>query len=192
MSQLSSLELNQQTIAKVSKFVGASIIGAAILTLAARTQVPFWPVPMTLQLLAVMGFAVYLGPRLATSTFATYLLAGLAGMPVFAGTPEKGIGFAYMAGPTGGFLVGLLIASAVTGYLAQDKKLLGKIAAMLIGLIPIYVLGLLWLANFVPADKVFVYGCTPFIAGDLFKIAIIAAGSFVLANPITKLKQLLS
>src|SRR5687768_12723037 len=84
----------------------ALVLAAAVLaiTASAKVQVPFWPVPMTLHTLSVMAIAVAAGPRFATAAFAAYLGAGALGFPVFSGTPERGIGLPYMAGPTGGYL----------------------------------------------------------------------------------------
>jgi len=151
--------------------------GAVLMTLAAKTQIPFWPVPMTLHTLAVMAFAVLLGPRLAVAIFAAYLLAGAAGLPVFSGTPERGIGLAYMAGPTGGYLAGYLLASWLVGVLAQGRGVLVRLGAMLAGLAVIYGLGLAWLAFYVPADKLLAAGFWPFLPGDLVKVALVALAS---------------
>lgn len=148
--------------------------GIAILTLSARVQVPFWPVPMTLQVAAVMTLAALYGMRLGTATLAGYLAVGALGLPVFAGTPEKGIGLAYMLGATGGYLVGFLIASALVGFAADRLHRLALWPAMLLGLAVIYALGLGWLAQFVPADKLLAYGMTPFVAGDLVKVTLAA------------------
>jgi len=153
------------------------IAGVAVMTLAAKTQVPFWPVPVTLHTLAMMAFAVALGPRMATAIFAAYLAAGAAGLPVFAGTPERGIGLAYMLGPTGGYLLGYLVACPLVGTLARHRGTLGRLGAMLLGLVPIYGLGMAWLTNFVPAPEVVAAGFAPFILGDLAKIGLVAAGA---------------
>jgi biotin transport system substrate-specific component len=164
-----------------------ALAGAAVMALAAKTQVPFWPVPMTLHTLAVMGFAVLLGPRIATTIFLTYLSAGAAGLPVFSGSPERGIGLTYLAGPTGGYLAGYLIACWLVGHLARGRRSLGRLAAMLLCLVPIYGLGLAWLAIFVPADRLLALGAAPFILGDLVKIGIVAAGSLLLSTPFARL-----
>ncbi|HEY4251114.1 MAG TPA: biotin transporter BioY [Roseomonas sp.] len=156
------------------------LAGAALMTLAAKTQLPFWPVPMTLHTLAVMGFAVLLGPRLAAGIVLTYLAAGAAGLPVFSGSPERGIGLAYMAGPTGGYLLGYLIAAWLVGSLAQGRRMAGRIGAMLAGLLPIYGVGLAWLAVFLPADRLLPLGVAPFLLGDLIKIGVVAAGAALL------------
>ena len=140
--------------------------GIAILTLSARVQVPFWPVPMTLQVAAVMALAALYGMRLGTATLAGYLAVGALGLPVFAGTPEKGLGLAYMLGGTGGYLVGFLVASALVGFAADRLHRLALWPAML--------LGLAWLAQFVPADKLLAYGMMPFVAGDLVKVTLAA------------------
>src|SRR5690606_3267260 len=97
------------------------LAGVGLITLGAKTSLPFWPVPMTLHTLAVMAIAVTAGPRLASATFVAYLLAGAAGLPVFSGSPERGVGLAYMMGPTGGYLLGYLAASWLTGQLATGR-----------------------------------------------------------------------
>jgi len=160
--------------------------GAAVMTLSARIQIPFWPVPMTLHTLAVMGFAVAFGPRLAVSIFLTYLAAGAAGLPVFAGSPERGIGFAYMAGPTGGYLAGYLGASWLVGKLSLGRGALGRIGAMLAGLVPIYGGGIAWLAIFVPFEQLFSLGIAPFLLGDLLKIGVVATGSALFSMSLTR------
>lgn len=153
------------------------LAGVAILTASAKITVPFWPVPMTLQTMAIMAIALATGPRVACATVLGYLAAGAVGLPVFAGTPERGIGLAYMVGPTGGYLLGYLIASWLVGALAQGRGTLARFGIMMAGMIPVYVLGLAWLAAFVPLEKVAEYGFTPFILGDTIKIALVALGS---------------
>lgn len=162
--------------------------GAALMTLAAKVQIPFWPVPMTLHTLAVMLFAVTLGPRLALSIVITYLAAGAAGLPVFSGTPERGIGLAYMAGPTGGYLAGYLVATWLVATLAAGRGIVGRLFAMLAGLVPIYTLGLAWLAVYVPADKLIALGLAPFILGDLVKVALVAAGCTAVPATLARFK----
>ncbi|WP_370677133.1 biotin transporter BioY [Pleomorphomonas sp. PLEO] len=162
--------------------------GTALMTLAAKVQIPFWPVPMTLHTLAVMLFAVTLGPRLALSIFVAYLAAGAAGLPVFSGSPERGIGLAYMAGPTGGYLAGYLVATGLVGTLAAGRGIVGRLLAMLAGLVPIYALGLAWLALYVPADKLIALGLAPFILGDIVKVALVAAGCTAVPATLARFK----
>lgn len=156
------------------------IAGTALMTLAAKIQIPFWPVPMTLHTMAVMGFAVAFGPRIAVSIFLAYLAAGAAGLPVFSGSPERGIGLAYLAGPTGGYLLGYLIASWLVGALATGKGTLGRFGAMLAGMVPVYAIGAAWLAVYVPAGQLLALGVLSFLPGDLVKIGVVAAAGAVL------------
>lgn len=148
--------------------------GVALLTLSAKVQVPFWPVPMTLQVAAVMAIAAAYGMRLGVATLMGYLAAGAMGLPVFAGTPEKGLGLAYMLGGTGGYLAGFVLAAALVGAAAERLPKIALWPAMLGGLAVIYALGLAWLAQFVPQDALLAYGFTPFILGDLVKITLAA------------------
>jgi len=157
----------------------AVIAGSMLLTLSARAAIPFFPVPMTLQTLVVLALGMALGPRLGAAAVITYLAQGAIGLPVFAGTPEKGIGLAYMLGTTGGYLVGFVLAALATGVLAErqwDRSVLTTIAAMVIGNVIIYACGLAWLGTIVGWDKpVLAWGMTPFLLGDLAKVLIAAA-----------------
>lgn len=152
--------------------IGLTLAAAALIALGAKVQVPFWPVPMTLQTLAVLVIAAGLGPRLGLAAMGTYMAAGLAGLPVFAGSPERGLGLAYLAGPTTGFLIGMALSMIVTGALAQGRGLGMRAVAMLAGTVAIYVPGLIWLSAFVPADRLLAVGVAPFILGDMVKIAL--------------------
>lgn len=147
---------------------------AALITLGAKIQVPFWPVPMTMHTLAVLSIAILAGPRLAAGATATYLAAGAAGLPVFSGSPARGIGLAYMVGPTGGYLLGYLLAAALTGWLAIGGGTMRRILAMLTGMGVIYALGAAWLCRFVPGTDVWAVGILPFLMGDLLKIGLAA------------------
>jgi len=160
--------------AKLFRHVVAVLLGVALITASAKTQIPFFPVPMTLHTLAVALIAVAYGPRLAVATFVAYLVAGAAGWPVFSGTPERGIGVAYMVGPTGGYLLGYLVASDLIGRVAEGRGLVGRVVAVLVGLTAIYGGGVAWLAAFVPPSRLFELGVAPFILGDLLKVSVAA------------------
>ncbi len=157
----------------------AIIAGSMLLTLSAKASIPFFPVPMTLQTLVVLALGMVLGPRLGAAAVIAYLAQGAMGLPVFAGTPEKGIGLTYMLGTTGGYLLGFVFAAFATGYLAErqwDRSVLTTIAAMVIGNAIIYLFGLAWLGSLVGWDKpVLAWGMTPFLLGDLAKVLIAAA-----------------
>jgi biotin transport system substrate-specific component len=158
----------------------ATVVAASLLlTLSAKIEVPFYPVPLSLQTFAVLGLGFVLGPRLAGSAVLLYLVEGAAGLPVFAGTPEKGIGLAYLMGPTGGYLVGFLFAAVICGLLAEKgwgRNIVSTLAGMVIGNIVIYALGLFWLGTLLGWDKpILDWGLYPFLAGDALKIALATA-----------------
>src|SRR5438105_6246866 len=100
---------------------GAMLVatGVLLLTLSAKIQIPLWPVPMTMQTYVILVIAMAYGTRLGVATVMAYLIAGAIGLPVFAGTPEKGAGVPYMLGPTGGYLLGFLVSSFLMGELAR-------------------------------------------------------------------------
>ena len=147
------------------------LVGSLLLTLSAKIQVPFWPVPMTMQTFAIMVLAAAFGARLGLATTLFYLAQGAAGLPVFAGTPEKGIGLAYMMGPTGGYLVGFAIAAYVIGW---DRSILRLGTAMLAGHVLVFVPGYIWLAYLIGPDKAWTFGVMPFLAASVFKTALAA------------------
>ena len=127
--------------------------GTLVLAVSAKVQVPFYPVPMTLQTLAVLALGAAFGARLAAATVALYLGEGLVGLPVFAGALA---GPAYMAGPTGGYLAGFLVAAALVGWLAErgwDRAWPPPLAAMTLGHAVIFACGFAWLALALGADK---------------------------------------
>lgn len=158
--------------------VTLAILGSLALWVSAKIEVPFYPVPMTMQTFAVLSIGMAFGWRLGAATVLLYLAQGAAGLPVFAGTPERGLGLAYMVGPTGGFLIGFVLAAAVVGWLARrgwDRSIVTTLAAMLLGTAVIYVPGLLWLGAIVGWDKpVLQWGMIPFIYGDVAKMLLAA------------------
>ena len=155
-----------------------AIIGTALLWASAKIQVPFYPVPMTLQTFAVLVIGMAYGWRLGGATLILYLAEGAAGLPVFAGTPANGIGIAYMVGGTGGYLVGFVLAAAAVGWLAErgwDRNMVSTAGAMLIGNVIIYIPGIVWLGAVLGWDKpIFEWGLTPFILGDATKLVLAA------------------
>jgi biotin transport system substrate-specific component len=172
-----SAVLPKEGTAKLVANVLAVVVGSLILWAAAKVQVPFYPVPMTLTTLAIMLIGACYGWRLGLATVALYLLEGALGLPVFSGTPERGIGIAYMMGPTGGYLVGYLAAVAIVGWFAEhgaDKSPLRMFVAMLAAGIVLLALGYAWLATLIGPEAAWVGGVLPFLLGDLLKVAIAA------------------
>lgn len=156
-----------------------ALAGSIALWVSAKVQVPFYPVPMTMQTFVVLVIGMAYGWRLGAATLLLYLAEGAAGLPVFANTPERGLGLAYMMGPTGGYLVGFLVAAATVGWLGQrgwDRNVVTTLVAMTIGTAVIFALGLLWLGAVIGWDRPMLeLGLMPFIPGALFKIALAAA-----------------
>lgn len=151
------------------------IAGTALLALSAKVQVPFYPVPMTMQSLVVLVIGAAFGWRLGGATLLAYLAEGALGLPVFAGS-KAGLG--YMMGPTGGYLVGFLLAAIVTGALAErgmTRNVPGALAVMVLGMAAIYLPGYLWLANLIGTHKAYLGGVLPFVYGDMLKAALGAA-----------------
>lgn len=176
---LSAIWSDDRTGSKTLRPVLMALVGTAFLTLCAKIQVPFYPVPMTMGTFAVLAIGMTYGWRLATATLLLYMAEGAAGLPVFAGTPEKGIGLAYMMGGTGGYLLGYVLAAAACGWLAErgwDRNFSSTVLVMLVGNALIYVPGLLWLGALFGWDKpILEWGLTPFILGDVTKLALAAA-----------------
>lgn len=154
-----------------------AIAGSALLWVSAKVQVPFWPVPMTMQTFVVLALGAALGWRLGLATVALYLLEGAVGLPVFAGTPEKGLGLAYMVGPTGGYLAGFLAGVALIGILAArgwDRSIPWMFTAMMLGHVLILMCGWAWLATLIGAEKAWIAGVAPFYVATLVKTALAA------------------
>ena len=149
------------------------VICSLILILSAKIKVDLYPVPMTLQPLAVLMIAMLCGRNISVAAVSLYLFQGIIGMPVFA----YGGGLPYLLGPTGGFLLGFLFASIIIGELADrgwGKYMIKSVLAMLIGMFVIYFCGILQLSFLKGYDFAIVNGLTPFIIGDLYKLILAA------------------
>ncbi len=151
--------------------------GAALIAAASQLVIPlpFSPVPVTGQTLAVLIIGALYGSLRGPATVMTYIAAGVMGAPVFA---AGGFGIARLAGPTGGYLMGFILAAALTGFLAErgwDRSLMKAALAMLAGNVVIYATGLLWLGVYIGFGTVLALGLLPFIIGDIAKIALAAS-----------------
>jgi biotin transport system substrate-specific component len=153
-----------------------ALLGSALLTISAKVEVPFYPVPMTMQTLVVLLIGMAYGARLGTATVLLYLAEGAAGLPVFAGTPERGIGIAYMLGPTGGYLAGFVLSAAITGWLTERRRdWLALVLAVTAGSIVVFIPGVLWLAHLIGFEQSIAHGFMPFLWATLVKGAIAIA-----------------
>ncbi len=173
-----SLALPENRAMRLATQIFLAIAGTLILTLSAKTKVVLGPVDMSLQTLAVFLIAVAFGSRLAVATLLLYMAQGALGLPVFQGTPEKGIGLAYMLGSTGGYLAGFVVAAAIVGWAADrgwDRNPFKLFAAILAAEMVIMAMGFGWLAGLIGAEKAWQFGVVPFILPDLIKIALAAS-----------------
>ena len=161
-----------------------AILGSVLLAVSAKIKIPFYPVPMTMQTFVVLLIGVSLGWRLGLFTVTLYLAEGIAGLPVFAGTPEKGIGIIYFTGPTMGYLIGFLVAVYFAGikpdWFSWSKEktfdVLGVFTRLVVAVSFIYILGLLWLGYLIGWDKpIFKLGAQPFLLAELFKLFLLTA-----------------
>jgi biotin transport system substrate-specific component len=157
--------------------IAAILSGMLLITLSAQVAVylPFSPVPVTGQTLAVLLIGALLGSRRGALCLIGYLVEGAAGLPVFA---NGHAGAAYLTGPTGGYLIGFVVAAYLTGWLAErgwDRQPRTALLVMLIGNAAIYTFGLIGLIRFVGSGQVFDAGLIPFLPGDLTKLALATA-----------------
>ena len=153
----------KKTQTNIFKSVLLIFFGSLILTLSAKIQTPYAPVPITMQTFAVLLLGMSLGYKLATITVIVYLIEGMLGMPVFA----KGGGIIYLTGPTSGYLFGFIFASFAAGFLKKDNNYFYVFFYLLFSVSIIYMIGLLWLWNFIEIKKNFVdifnIGAKPFL-----------------------------
>ena len=162
-----------------------AILGTILLSISAKIKIPFWPVPMTMQTFVVLLLGVLYGWKLALFTVSLYLLEGIMGLPVFAGTPEKGMGLVYFTGPTMGYLIGFLVATSLTGFFTFNNNFFMNFIKLVFSVSFIYLLGLVWLGSLIGWDKpIFKLGAQPFLLAELFKILILT----FLVSKISKFK----
>ena len=160
---------------KILRIILISLIGSFLLTLSAKVKIPFYPVPMTMQTFVVLFIGITLGYKIGLLTVSLYLIEGIAGFPVFANSPEKGIGIVYFTGPTMGYLIGFLIAVYFAGIFKYDKGLINTFVKLIFSVSFIYIFGLIWLGILIGWDKpIFKLGAQPFLLAELFKILLLS------------------
>ena len=151
-----------------------ALAGSLFIWAAAEADLPFYPVPLTLQTAAVFIVGMAYGPQLAATTVLLYLLEGALGLPVFAGTPEQGSGIAYIVGPTGGYLASFVAAAAIAGWVTARRGHWSEIAGgLLVATAVIYLLGAGWLACHIGWKEAMALGIRPFLLGDLLKLVLV-------------------
>ena len=200
---------------KILKYAIVIFLGSILLAISSKIKIPFYPVPMTMQTFVVIFLGIAFGWKVGVATISLYIIEGIIGLPVFSGTPEKGIGLTYLMGPTGGYLFGFLVATYLAGsfkydyvnikkvklnpkypiivrYLDGISSLIIEITKNLIKLLFavsfIYIFGLLWLGFLIGWDKpIFQLGALPFLTAELFKMLILS----ITAAYIVKIKKII-
>ena len=172
--------LNQSSIVKTFLII---ILGSLALTISAKIKIPFYPVPMTMQTFVVMLLGLAFGYKIGLATVSLYLLEGIAGLPVFSNSPEKGVGLVYFTGPTMGYLIGFLSATLIAGTVSSNDNILKIISKLLLSVSTIYILGVLWLGTLIGWDKpILEFGVYPFLLAEIFKIALLVIISKKIIN----------
>ena len=171
---------------KIIKYAFIALIGSIALAISSKVKIPFYPVPMTMQTLVVIIIGAAFGWKLGLATVSLYLFEGIIGLPVFSGTPEKGVGLVYFTGPTMGYLIGFLVAVFFAGKFNYSKNLITNFIKITFATSFIYLLGMVWLGGLIGWDKpIFKLGAQPFLLAELFKILIAAFA----INQIIKIKK---
>ena len=173
---------------RIIKSLFAIILGSIALTISAKINIPFYPVPMTMQTFVILWLGITLGYKLGLATVTLYLLEGIFGLPVFAGSPEKGLGLVYFTGPTMGYLIGFLISVYFAGKFNYGKGIFKNLLKLLFSVSFIYILGLAWLGMLIGWNKpIFEIGAQPFLLAEFFKISLLV----LLIPNLLKVKKLI-
>ena len=171
---------------KIIKSLLAIVLGSIALTISAKIKIPFYPVPMTMQTFVVLFLGISLGYKIGLATIGLYLIEGIAGLPVFSNSPEKGVGLLYFTGPTMGYLIGFLTACYLSSMIKFEDGFFIVLGKLILATSTIYILGLLWLGTLIGWDKpILALGAKPFLLAEIFKIAILA----LLVKKIIKIRK---
>ena len=175
-------------IEKIIKLTLITIVGTILITISAKVKIPFYPVPMTMQTFVILLIGITLGYRIGLATVALYLFEGITGLPVFASSPEKGIGITYFIGPTMGYLIGFLVAVCFAGLFKYDKGIINTFLKLIFSVSFIYIFGVIWLGTLIGWEKpIFKLGVQPFLLAELFKILLL----LLLTPTLLKIKKLI-
>ena len=173
---------------KIIKYIFLALLGSILLALSSKIKIPFYPVPMTMQTFIVLFIGIAFGWRLGVATVSLYLFEGIIGLPVFSGSPEKGIGLVYFTGPTMGYLIGFIATVYFSGKFVYDDNLFKNFLKLTFATSFIYFLGLIWLGSLLGWEKpIYKLGAEPFLLAELFKIMI----ATLAVNQIKKLRKII-
>ena len=178
--------IKQNSQARIIKLILVIFFSSIILAISAKIKIPFYPVPMTMQTFIVMFIGISLGYKVGLATISLYLLEGIIGLPVFSGSPERGVGFVYFIGPTMGYLIGFLSACFIASLIQEKDNYFMIFLKLVLSVSTIYILGILWLGSLLGWDKPIIdLGITPFLYAEFFKIALLT----ITAKKILKIRK---
>ena len=170
------MELIKQNFqSKVIKSLLVIILGSVALTISAKIKIPFYPVPMTMQTFVVLLLGLSFGYKIGLSAVSLYLLEGIAGLPVFSNSPERGIGLVYFTGPTMGYLIGFLSACYLASFIKLNDSFFVIFTKLTLAVSTIYIIGVIWLGILIGWDKpIFSLGVAPFLLAEIFKVLLLS------------------
>ena len=178
--------IKQNTQSQIIKLLLIVFFGSIILAISAKTKIPFYPVPMTMQTFVVLFLGISFGYKVGLATIALYLFEGILGLPVFSNSPEKGIGLMYFTGPTMGYLIGFLSACFLASFVKLNYNYFLIFIKLILSVSTIYILGILWLGTLIGWDKPIIeLGVMPFLLAEIFKITLLT----ILAKKIYNLRK---
>ena len=181
------MELIKQNFqSKILKSLFIIILGSVALTISAKIKIPFYPVPMTMQTFVVLLLGLSFGYKVGLSAVSLYLLEGIAGLPVFSNSPERGIGLVYFTGPTMGYLIGFLSACYLASFIKLNDSFFMILTKLTLSVSTIYILGVIWLGFLIGWEKpIFSLGVAPFLLAETFKVLLLS----LLVKKLIKLKN---
>ena len=178
--------IKQNTQSNVIKSILIILVGSIVLTISSKIKIPFYPVPMTMQTFVVLFLGISFGYKIGLATIGLYLLEGIAGLPVFSNSPERGVGIVYFTGPTMGYLIGFFSACFIASFIKSSDNYLKIFYKLILSVSTIYILGIMWLGFLIGWDKPIIeLGITPFLLAEFLKIFLI----LLLAKKILKLRK---
>ncbi len=178
--------IKQNSQSKIIKSLLIIFFGSLVLAISAKTKIPFYPVPMTMQTFVVLFLGISFGYKIGLATVSLYLIEGIVGLPVFSNSPERGVGLIYFTGPTMGYLIGFLSACFFASYIKLDDNYSVIFLKLILSVTTIYILGVLWLGSVIGWDKPLIQlGVTPFLLAEIFKISLLT----ILTKKILKFRK---
>jgi len=178
--------IKQNTQSQLVKSLLVILVGSIILTISAKVKIPFYPVPMTMQTFVVLFLGLSFGYKIGLATIGLYLIEGIAGLPVFSNSPERGVGLIYFTGPTMGYLIGFFTACFFASFVKTEDSYFTIFIKLILSVSTIYILGMLWLGVVIGWDKPIIeLGVNPFLLAESFKIILLT----VLSKKILKFRK---